>query len=124
MTGSSDPSSNPRDQLTETAEAGLALHLDEIASKDGVQRALHVWGKLEKAFPLLAYQPRSGVERLKLTGERVCWWFAYKWIVTYGPRQLEELSSVLISTTAPATGPKGLQYGTTFEPKIPAADAA
>ena len=105
MTGEADTPSNPSYQLTETAEGELALILDEIASKDGVQRALHVWGKFEKAFELLAFQPRSGVKRPKLTGERVRWWFVFKWIVIYdpdvsptsilrviyGPRELDEL---------------------------------
>ena len=105
MTGSSDPSSNQSYQLTKTAEAELALFLDDIATEDGVQRALYVWGKFEKAFDLLAFQPGSGVKRPKLTGERVRWWFVFKWIVIYdpdssptpilrviyGPRQLEEL---------------------------------
>lgn len=99
------PSSSPSYQLTDTAEGELVLILDEIAAKDGVKRALHVWDKFEEAFRLLAFQPGSGVKRPKLTGDRVRWWFVFKWIVIYdpdisptpilrvihGPRELDEL---------------------------------
>ncbi len=105
MTDEPDPSSNPSYQLTETAESELGLILDEIAAKDGVQRALHLWVKFEEAFRLLAFQPRSGAKRPLLTGDRVRWWFVFKWIVIYdtdvsptpilrviyGPQKLEEL---------------------------------
>lgn len=85
MTEKAEPPSSPSYQLTETAEEELALILDGIASTDGVQRAVHVWGKLEEAFRLLACQPGSGVKRPALTGNRVRWWFVFRWIVIYDP---------------------------------------
>jgi toxin ParE1/3/4 len=85
LSAGSEPSADQGYQLTETAENELEEILSRIAEKDGERRALHVHGKFEKAFELLAFQPGSGTKRPKLTGERMRWWSVFKWIVIYDP---------------------------------------
>lgn len=72
-------------QLSQTAEAELGEILLYVATKESVERALHVHGRFVRAFELLAEQPGSGRKRPSLTGERFRWWNVFRWIVIYDP---------------------------------------
>ncbi len=71
--------------LSNRAEGELDYILERIATRDGLERALHVHGKFVDGFEHLASMPRTGTTRPELTGERVRWWNIFKWIVLYDP---------------------------------------
>lgn len=70
-------------QLSRTAEDELGEILLYIAEQSGVDRALHVHGRLVEAFEQLAEVPGSGSRRTEITGDRVRWWRVFDWIVLY-----------------------------------------
>lgn len=72
-------------QLSPTAARDLDEIFDRISDRDSVDRALHVHSKFDEAFEHLVTAPSSGVKRPLLTGNRLRWWFVFKWCVIYDP---------------------------------------
>jgi plasmid stabilization system protein ParE len=68
-------------RITPTAERDLRDILRYIAEQDGVDRALHVYGKFVEAFELLGSSPGAGRVRKDLTGTEVRWWTVFKFVV-------------------------------------------
>ena len=61
-------------RLSQTAEDELEETLLYVAEHSGIDRALHVHGRLVDAFEHLAEMPGAGSKRREITGERVWWW--------------------------------------------------
>ncbi len=69
--------------LTASAEADILDILQFIASRDGADRALHVYDKLIAAFETLAASPAIGTRKPHLTDSAVRWWPVFRLLVVY-----------------------------------------
>lgn len=70
-------------RITPRAERDLREILEYIAEEAGVDRALHVHGKLLEALELLGSRPGAGRVREDLAEANVRWWPVLKFVVVY-----------------------------------------
>lgn len=69
--------------LTVSAEADIDEILQFVASRDGANRALHVYEKFADAFEVLAGSPSIGTRKAHLTDDDVRWWPVFDFLIVY-----------------------------------------
>lgn len=69
--------------ITAIAEADIKGIVHFIASRDGVDRALHVHDKFVDAFEALSQAPAIGRRKPEFTDDNIRWWPVLGFLVVY-----------------------------------------